>query len=177
MPDTVPPPPEPEPQPAVVLTREPFMAHMKGGLTYQSAASYKRTWSDGHVDYECVVCGEGFASPRSLGGHRQIHIRAGEVEPNWKDQVRETVRGHDPDHVITPQEHPAEPDVSAPDTAEPEVDHEDVQRLLQESFDLLGSYVQAVLAENAQLKAENTKLRSDWNGLQALITSIAGGTT
>ena len=70
-----------------LVSREPYVAHYSGGgnskskgYTYESVTSLERIWEDGYIDYECVVCGMAKGSPRAVGSHRQVHVRAGEVE-------------------------------------------------------------------------------------------------
>lgn len=177
-----------------ILTREPYMAHLAHSTTYESAASYKRTWSDGHVDWECVVCGKAFASSKALGGHRQWHIRRGEAEANWQDQVREAARGIDHDWVPTPQQprtEPAEAPEPQPEPAPPEeepatavidfdADVPGPAAELRRALGVLNSYVEPVLAENEALRAENEtlrqanhKIRADLTSLLALIQDLA----
>lgn len=180
---------------ATLISREPYMAHLGNATTYQSAASFERIWSDGHRDYECMVCGESFPGPKSLGGHRQKHINAGEAEPIWRDSVRTAVRGKDPDWerigatptingVAPPEPEPEEPEAELPEPEEqpelplgleptPLIDPElQPSDLLTQHFEGLRLYVQEVLLENASLKAQLRKLRSDMAAMFSLMQDL-----
>lgn len=67
-----------------LISRKPFVAHhavsTKGSKAYVSDSSFERIWQDGFKDYECQICGRIFKAAKGAGSHRQIHIRAGEVE-------------------------------------------------------------------------------------------------
>ena len=69
------------------ISRKPFVAQYSGGgnskstgYLYESVTSLERIWEDGYKDYECQVCGLAKGSPRAVGSHRQVHVKAGEVE-------------------------------------------------------------------------------------------------
>ena len=69
------------------ISREPTRAHYSGGgnsssagYVYESITSFHRVWEDGYEDYECQVCGMAKGSSRAVGSHRQVHVKAGEVE-------------------------------------------------------------------------------------------------
>ena len=184
IPDSTPDEVEEQP-PATLVSREPYKAHLKGTTTYESAASYERKWSDGHVDYECMVCAEAFTSPKALGGHRQMHIRNGEAESVWRDQVRSATRGVDPDWEVTPRENGTEP---APEPEPVAVEAEpvpeqalvletdaDAAALLSHAWDAIDGYIRGVLEENARLKRVNAKIRSDMASLVGLMQEMTGG--
>ena len=82
-----------------LVSRETTRAHYSGGgnsnspgYTYESVTSFTRIWEDGYTDYECQVCGMAKASPRAVASHRQVHIKAGEVERDMRF-VPESTRG------------------------------------------------------------------------------------
>ena len=69
------------------ISRKPFVAQYSGGgnskstgYLYEFVTSLERIWEDGYKDYECQVCGLAKGSPRAVGSHRQVHVKAGEVE-------------------------------------------------------------------------------------------------
>lgn len=182
-----------------IISRAPYMAHLAGQQTYQSSASYERIWSDGHKDYECQICGRAFATPKGVGGHRQVHIRAGEAESDWQDRVRNAVRGVDPDYE--PQRYGPrgpygprdEPEVSEPSTIalpEPAPEHELVEdeseslsndTIVELIVDLVAPawrrralqaelMVEQLSSELADRNLEITRLRDNWEALKALIS-------
>lgn len=91
-----------------IVSREPYYAHyssMKGGKTsktYVSDSSFRRVWSDGVIDFECMVCGKAFTTPRGVGGHKQVHIRAGEATPTPASITKRPPGPDDPNHVMKP---------------------------------------------------------------------------
>jgi hypothetical protein len=171
-----------------LVSREPYKAHLKPSTTYESGASYERIWSDGHRDYECVVCGDAFPSPKSLGGHRQKHIAAGEAEADHKDRIRDSVKGVDPDWVsqhrepATPAEPPAEPEPEVvPEEVVPELEGGPelepgppvlATELLQHSLDGVIRYVEAVLTENEDLRRRLAKMRADLAAMFSLLEEL-----
>lgn len=60
---------------SIVVKTQPWMAKRNlargQGNKYQSHAVIERTWSDGHVDYACAGCGDGYVNdkPRSVSMH------------------------------------------------------------------------------------------------------------
>lgn len=159
-----------EPPPTIV-SREPYMAHYKGINTYQSAASYERIWSDGHKDYECMVCGEAFPSPKSLGGHRQAHIAAGEAEPVWKDSIRDAVRGVDPDWQITPRSVPEPPPELPLEPPVTTVERPTLDRF-RANVDELVATAEALIEENESLRRQLAKIRGDFASLVSIIQEL-----
>jgi hypothetical protein len=96
-----------------IVSREPFHAHYSGhtgygAMTYQSEVSLERVWADGYRDYECTFCGKAFKTPRSVGGHRQVHTKAGEAEAigaqPWKRPG--AIKGRDTEWSMTKQARP-----------------------------------------------------------------------
>ena len=58
-----------------ILTREPY----KNAKGDETGIAYTRTWSNDHVDYECVLCGVAFDSAKGVASHRQWHIGRGDI--------------------------------------------------------------------------------------------------
>jgi hypothetical protein len=76
--------PVPRPEVRHIVSRKPFQARyqatVKGAKLYQSKVSNELIWSDGTKEYECVICGHVFSTPKGAGSHHQKHVRAGEAK-------------------------------------------------------------------------------------------------
>ena len=67
-----------------VVTKRPFMALVnthkgRDRWIYDSQTSNERIWTDGYVDYQCMVCPAAYDHPKGVGSHRQVHVKKGEV--------------------------------------------------------------------------------------------------
>jgi hypothetical protein len=67
-----------------IVSSSPFLAtvhssHVSGGFVYTSKTSNERIWEDGYFDFECMVCGAAYTTPKGVGSHRQFHVRNGEA--------------------------------------------------------------------------------------------------
>lgn len=65
--------------PRHILSKKPMMAKASEGRAYESKVADERHWSDGTIDYKCVLCEYTSENRLSLRGHRQKHINSGEV--------------------------------------------------------------------------------------------------
>ena len=106
-------PTEAEVQEVVESVREPMafierpaMAHMSNGVMYESKAVVEREFPDGTKTLHCTICYKELSSVKAAGGHRRIHVMAGEAEnlgetdyPRMEDAV-----GFDPLWVISDRE-------------------------------------------------------------------------
>jgi hypothetical protein len=78
-------------------SKKPFLATInktgKGGFVYESKSSFERIWDDGYYDYECMVCGVGYPTPKGVGSHRQTHVKFdGAIGLDQKDTIALTKR-------------------------------------------------------------------------------------
>lgn len=106
-------PTEEEVQEVVESVREPMAfierpakAHMSNGVMYESKAVLEREFPDGTKTFHCNICGKELSSVKAAGGHRRIHVMAGEAE-NLGEQNYPTMGdavGFDPDWVISDRE-------------------------------------------------------------------------
>lgn len=80
LPPSTPPPGYKAKEPTIV-SREPFRGKYMDAR--EETVSNRVEFSDGTVKYECIVegCGWMTTNPRSIGGHRVVHIKRGEVQP------------------------------------------------------------------------------------------------
>lgn len=70
-----------------LVSEAPMMAISGMGQGYESTTTVERHWSDGSVDYRCMICP--FHRPGRLGirGHFGMHVRNGEAERFDRDKV------------------------------------------------------------------------------------------
>jgi hypothetical protein len=145
-------------------------------------------WEDGFRDYECVVCGQAYTTPRGAGAHSQVHSKRGEIpkpfQPAWK---RATERGEDPNWVAkplkrkTPKPEPVE-EVTVADAVrgilgEPQSDAEAVLEAiielvapnLRQQRDEALAEVRSLREGMALLQSQYDKLDADWKALRDLV--------
>lgn len=77
--------PKPEPKRRHIVSKKPMTAKASEGRGYESKIAEERHWSDGSIDYKCMLCEYHSDNRLSLRGHRQKHINSGEVETLSRD--------------------------------------------------------------------------------------------
>lgn len=75
-----------------IISEAPMMAHRGGGMSYASATTIERRWSDGSVDFKCVVCDFTSDKRMGIGGHYGRHVQKGEAP--------KTAQGKDKMHLV-----------------------------------------------------------------------------
>jgi len=147
----------------------PFMAAKTGpsagggsAYRYESEALLQRNWEDGYVDYLCKVCRDFVvASPRAIGTHRSMHIRAGEaVATVQKYRSARKV-------VASPKLVAKGKPVPAFEAAEPLID-----QIIALVSPALIVERDKLAAENEQLRAENKKLADNLKALKDLVSGL-----
>lgn len=71
--------------PRHIVSKQPMMAKASEGRAYQSKIADERHYSDGTIDYKCVLCEYTSENRLSIRGHRQKHVNSGEVAKLERD--------------------------------------------------------------------------------------------
>ena len=143
--------------------------------------AWKRTWSDGHVDYECMHCGRLFDSVKGVGAHQQFHIRRGQVEgkkikgrPGAPETRRRFIPPDEPLHVTKRgQALPRTDEVKMIEVSEQVItDALSAMKQLEQIRALLGADEVSALKE--ELAAKEARIKQLEGNLQALRDLLSG---
>lgn len=165
-----------------IISEKPYMAHhhaTREGVvrTYQSDTSNERVWSDGFVDYTCQHCGVPYTTPKGVGSHRQVHVRAGELPkdapPAWqRTDVKGVETGWTPTTKRSDKGKARKPELERPEVSDAttlDLIRQIVASDLVEERDALRQQNEILALEVERLGNENKKLATDWEALKELL--------